>query len=329
MDVYRQDRLRGGDRLRIDAEEERTVYRLENETGTGTVTEYALFGGVSLLFDDMRMRSFSEGAGEKCALVVEYCLEGRFEAGFCDGRQFYLGPGDICLHNMDYGELGDSSMPLRRYRGITAMVKTDGDALFAAFLSAFGIDFADIERRTREAGGVIVLRESERIRRVFGEMYRVSGENRKGYFRLKLLESLLFLNGISFAEDRSKGHTLPKETSDILKRAERYLWEHLSEPLTIGRLAEFSGMSQSSFKSHFRVLFGCPVHTYLNACRMQVAACKLVRTDEKISDIARQVGFKSEHKFSKAFAAFSGSLPRAYRRAAILPDWAESLPVRV
>ena len=295
MDVYRQDRLRGGDRLRIDAEEERTVYRLENETGTGTVTEYALFGGVSLLFDDMRMRSFSEGAGEKCALVVEYCLEGRFEAGFCDGRQFYLGPGDICLHNMDYGELGDSSMPLRHYRGITAMVKTDGDALFAAFLSAFGIDFADIERRTREAGGVIVLRESERIRRVFGEMYRVSGENRKGYFRLKLLESLLFLNGISFAEDRSKGHTLPKETSDILKRAERYLWEHLSEPLTIGRLAEFS----------------------------------LVRTDEKISDIARQVGFKSEHKFSKAFAAFTGSLPRAYRRAAILPDWAESLPVRV
>ena len=180
MDVYRQDRLRGGDRLRIDAEEERTVYRLENETGTGTVTEYALFGGVSLLFDDMRMRSFSEGAGEKCALVVEYCLEGRFEAGFCDGRQFYLGPGDICLHNMDYGELGDSSMPLRHYRGITAMVKTDG----AAFLSAFGIDFADIERRTREAGGVIGTIDSACLRHDAPSLV-IAANNKSNYARLK------------------------------------------------------------------------------------------------------------------------------------------------
>lgn len=94
--IYDKSCLKEGDRLETEYKEDCVIYRLSNDTGTGTVTEYPVFDGVSLLIDDMHMYAFGEGSSGSAMLVIEHCKEGRFEADFADGRQFYIGKGDIC-----------------------------------------------------------------------------------------------------------------------------------------------------------------------------------------------------------------------------------------
>ncbi len=329
MEIYNEKYLREGDKISVEKKADCAVYRLSNAGGSGRITEYEIFEDVSVLFDDMHLESFGEGTRGAYALHIEHCKQGRFEAAFSDGRRFYLGAGDICVHNIDYGDIAESSMPYRHYHGITIMIKSAKDERFRELLAAIGVDFEKIAADTTAAGGLYIIRATERIEHIFDELYRVTPQNRTGYFKLKLLELLLFLSGTKHTATETQKHFLPKENADLLKKVELYLWENISLPLTIPRLSEIFGISPTSLKSGFRILYGCPIHAYLNICRMQTAAYKLVKTQEKIADIARQTGYKSESKFSKSFVRFSGKTPRDYRKDAILSDWSIISPVRV
>lgn len=138
--IYDKSCLKEGDRLETEYKEDCVIYRLSNDTGTGTVTEYPVFDGVSLLIDDMHMYAFGEGSSGSAMLVIEHCKEGRFEADFGDGRQFYIGKGDICVHNMDYGEILFSAMPIRHYHGVTVMIRHDRDEEVLAAAKAANCD---------------------------------------------------------------------------------------------------------------------------------------------------------------------------------------------
>lgn len=328
MGIYGPDELRPGDAVDTEVREDCTVFRLSNAGGTGTITEYEVFRGVGVLFNDMHMYDFTEGGAGSCALIVEYCLQGRFEAAFRDGRRFYIGAGDVCLHNMEYEELSACSMPVRHYHGVSLAVCTESDALFSSMLAAAEVDFAGLAEGTRARGGVRVFRAGEELARAFAALYAARQAGR-GRMRLALLGIFSLLAEISGEGERARFCSLPKDIAAILKRAELYLWENLFGRLTIEELSSRFGMSATSFKNYFRVLYGMPVHRYIRICRMQVAAKELVETEHKISDIARRAGYRSESKFSAAFAAFSGFAPRDYRRRGILSDWAINAPVRV
>lgn len=138
--IYDKSCLKEGDRLETEYKEDCVIYRLSNDSGTGTVTEYPVFDGVSLLIDDMHMYAFGEGSSGSAMLVIEHCKEGRFEADFADGRQFYIGKGDICVHNMDYGEILFSAMPIRHYHGVTVMIRHDRDEEVLAAAKAANCD---------------------------------------------------------------------------------------------------------------------------------------------------------------------------------------------
>ena len=104
MEIYNEKYLREGDKISVEKKADCAVYRLSNAGGSGRITEYEIFEDVSVLFDDMHLESFGEGTRGAYALHIEHCKQGRFEAAFYDGRRFYLGAGDICVHNIDYGE---------------------------------------------------------------------------------------------------------------------------------------------------------------------------------------------------------------------------------
>lgn len=329
MEVYRQEYLKKGDKLKIELSEDCKKYYLENDTGSGIITEYEVFDDVLILFDDMHMKSFGEGTTGDSLLIIEHCKEGRFEADFLDGRHFYIGAGDICVHNMDYGEICRAAMPIRHYHGITIMIYTAKDSVFKDLLKTMEININKIVDDTKKAGGVYLLRANERIEHIFDELYLVKPNNRMGYFKIKILELLLFLNTIDFDNEISKGSFLSKESAQLIEKIELFFWDNLDNDLTIKKLSERFGISQSSLKTQFKILYGCSIHKYINICRMQVAGAKLVKTNDKISQIAKDVGYLSESKFSKAFVNFYKITPRQYRKNANLSDWDIISPVRV
>ena len=98
-------------------------------------------------------------------------------------------------------------------------------------------------------------------------------------------------------------------------RALRYLWEHLGEPLTVGRVAEAVGVSRRTLDRGFRTHLGRSVTDELNRKRIEQACELLVRTRQSVVSIARQVGFRTESYLFRVFREHMGTTPKRYRLA--------------
>ena len=327
--IYDTGNLSEGDRLEVERGENCVIYNLSNAGGTGKITQYDVYDSVNVLYSDLHLTRFGEGSYGEKYLMIEHCREGRFEAEFEGGRRFYMGAGDVCVHNVDYAEMVSASMPVRHYHGITIILRTEGDKSLEKMLDFVGVDVKALAERVRGLGGIALIRLNERTAHIFDEFYRVSGENRSGCLKLKVPEVLLFLSGEDLGKERVRLRLMSREVSELLKTAELYIWENLEKPLTIDKLSALCNMSGTSFKNNFKLLYGCPVHAYINTVRMQVAAYRLVGTEEKISVIAQGVGFKTENKFAARFAKFYGKTPGQYRRNNVLSDLTVNAPVRL
>jgi AraC-like DNA-binding protein len=86
------------------------------------------------------------------------------------------------------------------------------------------------------------------------------------------------------------------------------------EAWTLERLGEEAGMSRSVLHERFVHFIGQPPIQYLAQWRMQVAAARLRDTNEKVIEIALDVGYESEAAFSRAFRRLMGVAPGAWRR---------------
>lgn len=80
-------------------------------------------------------------------------------------------------------------------------------------------------------------------------------------------------------------------------------------------LAETVAMSRSRFISRFSSLIGVAPIEYLTQYRMIAAADRLAGDKPSISDISREVGYKTEKGFARAFTRWSGGVtPAAYKK---------------
>ena len=89
---------------------------------------------------------------------------------------------------------------------------------------------------------------------------------------------------------------------------------------TVERLAATAGLSRSRFAQRFTDLVGQPPLTYLAGWRMTKAAVLLLDRDTTVHAVGREVGFRSEPAFSRAFTRHHGTSPGRYRR---FPDGQE------
>lgn len=81
------------------------------------------------------------------------------------------------------------------------------------------------------------------------------------------------------------------------------------------RLAAVSGVSPAHFARSFGQAFGVPPHRYLLSRRIERAIMALRDTNQPITDIAFQTGWKSLGSFGRTFREVTGKSPGALRRA--------------
>jgi len=115
---------------------------------------------------------------------------------------------------------------------------------------------------------------------------------------------------------------LTRKSTDVLAmpdietaRGLRYLWEHLGEPLSVGRVADAVGVSRRKLERHFRTHLHRSVNEELVRKRIERACELLTGTDLSIKNVARQIGFSTETYFFRIFRRTMGMTPRTYRRA--------------
>ncbi len=121
----------------------------------------------------------------------------------------------------------------------------------------------------------------------------------------------LFMALLDRSGDLPDGEAL--ENLDKLRLAERYMQEHLGEPITAEDLAGRLYLSRPYFSTLFRRYYGIPPHQYLTALRISRAKQLLIGTDQSIGEIAQLVGYEDFSAFSRSFSRLTGMTPRQFR----------------
>lgn len=102
------------------------------------------------------------------------------------------------------------------------------------------------------------------------------------------------------------------EKIDAVYRMQKYIENHLSEPITLYTLANAAGYSPWHSARIFKELIGKTPFEYIRALRLSRAAIKLRDEDVKIIDVALDFVFDSHEGFTRAFSKQFGMTPQYY-----------------
>ena len=134
---------------------------------------------------------------------------------------------------------------------------------------------------------------------IFSELYAVPAGIRRGYFKVKVLELLLFLSALDVAHEKH-GYTAAQVR--LARTARDALLASTEDDATISALAQELGASPSQLAASFRGVYGMTPAAFLRAQKMHSAAQLLRTSDRTVLDIAGQFGYDNASKFAKASA---------------------------
>ena len=101
---------------------------------------------------------------------------------------------------------------------------------------------------------------------------------------------------------------------ELIHEVHEYLLQHLDEKITIDALSRQFHMNPTTLKSVFKSVYGNSLAFHMKEHRMERAAELLSGTGLTIAEIAAQVGYDSQSKFTAAFKSRYGVLPKEYRK---------------
>jgi len=123
------------------------------------------------------------------------------------------------------------------------------------------------------------------------------------------------------AQSMSPGETPPPpeeiENLMLFRRVLGHIEEHLSEPLTLPRLAKVAHLHPTYFSNLFSRRLGFSPIQYCLHRRIERAKELLWGRDARLDEIAQQVGFRDVYYFSKMFKRHTGMPPSDYRRQSL------------
>ncbi len=301
----------------IVEDEERTVFQMKNQTGEGTMICYTVFPGAYLIYNDFHMQScesdFHSGIGMFC---IDHCREGRIEQDIGNGAYTYLEAGDLKIDNRKNHNT-HFEFPLCHYHGITVALYTAQAArILTTELSGFSIDLYALQKKFCKAKNLFMLRGEGGIQHIFSELYAVPGKIRKTYFKIKVLELLLYLDALEIPEGNEGRPYFYKTQVEKIKAIQVFMTADLGRHYTLDELAVKFDIPLTSMKTCFKGVFGISVYAYMRIYRMNQAAVLLREKSRKnIAEIAECVGYDSPSKFSAAFKEVMGKSPLEYRKS--------------
>ena len=104
------------------------------------------------------------------------------------------------------------------------------------------------------------------------------------------------------------------EQVKIIREIHDHLTEHMEQRVTIEELSHRYLINPTTLKTVFKEVYGNSLAAHMKEHRMEKAAALLRETDMSVAEIAGQVGYESQSKFTAAFKEQFGQLPTDYRR---------------
>nr|WP_092071435.1 AraC family transcriptional regulator [Dendrosporobacter quercicolus]NSL49359.1 helix-turn-helix transcriptional regulator [Dendrosporobacter quercicolus DSM 1736]SDM26281.1 AraC-type DNA-binding protein [Dendrosporobacter quercicolus] len=320
MEVSRKEKNSYGKNITVVKQNEAcTVYQMKDGSGEGTMTCYQVFPGIDLIYNDFHMPGcFSEFQPKVNMLGIDHCREGRIEWEFQNGSYLYLAQGDLQISSKDNHTAG-FGFPLSHYHGITVAIYID-EALpaLAAVSEGFPVDITTLREKFCTGKRPFIMRAQDSIQHIFSELYTVPEQIKKTYFKIKVLELLLFLSTVEAPSDSGdERRYFPRSQVNAVKAVMNYICENLDRRFTLKELSDRFCLPLTTLKLCFKGVYGCSVQAYLRSYRMQAAALMLRQSKDSIAVIAGKVGYDNASKFAAAFKLVTGRSPQEYRKSVV------------
>ena len=169
---------------------------------------------------------------------------------------------------------------------------------------------------------VHLRRRSEPETELLDTLYRMDKANREKRLASEMeIKGLLFycLSRMLMLSEPTTGLRRDQDGYRIerLKAVIAHIEQHYAEPITLQQLAGIACMSESYFCRFFKKITTKSPVEYMNGYRVQQAAARLRSTDDKMMEIALDVGFNSLSYFNVVFRGRYGCTPSEYRKRLI------------
>ena len=244
------------------------------------------------------------------------------------GRFYFLAPGDLSV-SCAQEPPREARFPTGHYHGIAVTIdhRRAPDCL-SCFLRDVDVRPGALIERFCSRDDFFISRSSPRVEHVFSELYCVPEHTRKGYFKVKILELLLFLSTFPVTPEELRTPGLSPSQAALAEAVRDLLLAHAGEKITGTQLSAALSVSETQLKAAFQAVYGMSPAAFLRAQRMHGAAQLLRSTNRTVLDIAGQFGYDNPSKFARAFRDVIGVSPNEYRcgieRDSCAPDRAGS-----
>ncbi|MEV5030309.1 response regulator transcription factor [Paenibacillus sp. LPE1-1-1.1] len=126
-------------------------------------------------------------------------------------------------------------------------------------------------------------------------------------------EGFLYLKQIADEIFKFKHKDERDRASHVIERICQFIEEHLSEDLSLVRLAEIHYFNPSYLSRFFKQERGINLSEYIDKCRLRKAKDLLRDGDLKVREVASFVGYEAAHSFTRFFKKATALTPQEYR----------------
>jgi len=254
----------------------------------------------------------------QCTDVMEmnYCCEGRSECELQNGFYRYLGQGDLSVNSLNNHAVR-MGFPLGHYRGVTIMIQTEKFAdVRSEIFPGLPVNIETLRDRLCPDDECFVMRARDTVEHMFSDLYNIPSSIQPSFFRLKILELLLYLNAIDASDCNEKREYFPKQLAETVKQIKAKITGNPGSRYTVEALAEEYGISRTALKTCFKGIHGASIGEFMKNYRIQTAAALLTETNRSVLDISEHVGYENQSRFAAAFKVTMGKSPLQYRKSA-------------
>jgi AraC-like DNA-binding protein len=127
-------------------------------------------------------------------------------------------------------------------------------------------------------------------------------------------EQSLFALFWEYERAAQRAHSDQPRRERLLDEVRQYLLSELQRPIDVSELAARQGMSRSYFSHFFRTVAGVSPAQYVQRVRLDVAAQRLLHSNQTVEQIAGETGFASATHFCRVFRQRFHLSPGEFRR---------------
>jgi len=231
--------------------------------------------------------------------ILIYCVEGGGQAQI-GGNDYSIGAGEFFI------------VPAKMPHSYAADISHAWTIYWMHFKGKMSDALCDaICKKNKGYKGTVGF--SEKRTGLFDEIYsnleRGYGTDNISYANMCLWHYLA-----SFLYDTHYTHSSRQEPVEVTSVAIHFMQQELHRTLSLGEIARKVNLSVSHFAAIFHKKTGFAPIEYFNHLKIQKACQYLQFTEDRVNEIASQLGIEDSYYFSRLFKKLMGVSPAEYRK---------------